>query len=413
MIYRLLSIVALLFLFVSCSRLGAEEWSRFRGPSGAGISDATTVPVKWTEKDYNWKVKLPGVGHSSPVLWGNRIFLTSADSKTAKRMILCLDTVDGSVIWQKDYLSRMYRHHRDNSFASSTPAVDAAGVYITWTTPDKVTLLALSHNGRQKWRRNLGLFKSMHGSGTSPIVFDDIVVLANDQQGKAFLIAVDIKTGRTRWQVERSSGLTPASTPCIYRPEGGVPELIFTSTAHGITSIDPNSGGTNWEVEDVFLDRCVGSPVFARGLIIASYGFGNRGTRLVTVRPGSKDKNIKPKVVYDITKSVPLVPTPLTKGDLLFLWADNGHITCVHAATGKLIWSERVESSFYGSPVCVNDRLYCISKQGDVFVLNASDEFQLLARVPLGEPSYATPAVSNGVMYLRTYSHLISVGGKK
>jgi len=410
---RVLAIAALLVLLASDSQPVAQEWSRFRGPSGTGISKATTVPVKWTEKDYNWKVKLPGVGHSSPVLWGGRIFLTCTDTRTARRMILCLGTADGSVIWQQDYSSRVYRHHRDNSFASSTPAVDADGVYVTWTTPDEVTLLALNHNGHEKWRRNLGPFKSMHGSGTSPVIFDNLVVLANDQKGKAFLIAVDSKTGRTHWQVERRSGLTPASTPCVYSPEGGAAELIFTSTAHGITSIDPNSGRTNWEVEDVFLDRCVGSPVFAQDLIIASYGFGNRGTRLVAVRPGSKDKKIEPKLVYDVTKSVPLVPTPLVTDDLLFLWADDGRVTCVHVATGEHIWRERVGGSFYGSPVCVNDRLYCISKKGDVVVLAASDEFQLLARIPLGELSYATPAVNNGVMYIRTYSHLISVGGKK
>jgi outer membrane protein assembly factor BamB len=410
---HLLSIFALLVFSVPGPLLGAEEWSRFRGPSGAGLDNATAVPIKWAEKDYNWKVRLPGVGHSSPVLWGKRIFLTCADTKTAGRMILCLSTTDGSVVWQQDYASRIYRHHRDNSFASSTPAVDAQRVYTTWTTPDEVTLLALDHDGHEKWRRNLGPFKSMHGSGTSPIAYHDLVVLANDQQGKAFLIAVDSKTGRTRWQLDRRSGLTPASTPCVYRPGSGAPELICTSTAHGITSVDPISGEINWEVGDVFLDRCVGSPVFGHGLIIASYGFGSRGTRLVAVRPGSRDKNVEPEVEYDITESVPLVPTPVIKGDLLFLWADDGNVTCVHAATGKQIWRQRVSGSFYGSPVCVSERLYCVSRKGDVVVLAASDEFHLLGRIPLGERSYATPAVSDGVMYIRTYSHLISVGGEK
>jgi len=117
------------------------------------------VPNKWSEKVYNWKVKLPGAGHSSTVFWGSRIFLTCADTKTAKRMILCLGTADGSVIWQRDYPSRVYRHHRDNSFASSTPVVDTDGVYVTWTAPDEVTLLALNHNSHEKWSCNLGPFK--------------------------------------------------------------------------------------------------------------------------------------------------------------------------------------------------------------------------------------------------------------
>jgi len=410
---RLLPIVALLAIMASGSRLGAEEWSRFRGPSGTGISAATTVPVQWTDKDYNWKIKLPGVGHSSPVLWGNRILLTCAATKTAKRIILCLDIADGGIAWKKEYPSQVYKHHRDNSFASSTPAVDAEGVYVTWTTPNEVTLLALDHNGTKKWRRNLGSFTSMHGSGTSPIVFDDLVVLANDQKGRSFLIAVDHKTGRDRWRIERRSGLTPTSTPCIYHPEGGAPELVFTSTAHGITSVDPTSGKINWEVEDVFLDRCVGSPVFADDLIIASYGFGSRGTRLVAVQPGAKAKNIKPKVVYDIKKSVPLVPTSLVKDNLLFLWADDGRVTCMDVTSGKLYWRESVGGRFYGSPVCINNRLYCISKKGEVVVLAAAAEFQFLARIPLGELSYSTPAVSKGVMYLRTYSRLLSIGDKK
>jgi outer membrane protein assembly factor BamB len=409
---HLFRIVALLAFFVSGARLGAREWPRFRGQNGAGISNAGTVPVRWTEKDHNWKIKLPGVGHSSPVLWDDKIFLTCAENKTATRMILRLSAANGSIIWRQDYPSKTFRQHRDNSFATSTPAVDAERVYVTWTTPDEVTLLALNHDGREQWRRNLGPFKSMHGSGTSPIVYDDLVVLANDQQGEAFLIAVDCQTGRTRWQLKRRSGLTPASTPCIYRPQGGAPELIFTNTAHGITSVDPNSGTVNWEVPDVFLDRCVGSPVIGHGLVIASYGFGRRGTRLVAVRPSSKDKNLEPEIEYDFTESVPLVPTPLIRGDMLFLWADDGNVTCADVVTGEQIWQQRVDGSFYGSPICVNERLYCVSRKGDVVVLTASDEFQLLARIPLGELSYATPTVIDGVMYFRTYSHLISVGGE-
>jgi outer membrane protein assembly factor BamB len=124
-------------------------------------------------------------------------------------------------------------------------------------------------------------------------------------------------------------------------------------------------------------------------------------------------RNSGPKVVYDITKLVPLVPTPLAKNGLLFLWADNGNVTCVHLASGKQIWREPLDVSFYSSPVCINNRLYCISKKGVVFVLAASDKFQLLARVPLGQRSYATPAVGEGVMYIRTYSHLMSIGRMK
>jgi len=388
------------------------------------------VPAKWTEKDYNWKVKLPGIGHSSPVVWGNRIFVTCGDRRTATRMILCLEAASGRTLWQRDYPSKTFRQNRDNSYASATPAAHADGVVVTWTTPQQVVLLALDLDGREVWRRNLGPFVGLHGSGASPIIVQDLVVLPNDQEdpkalpsvygpkpsipaGKSFLIAVDRKTGRTRWRVERRTKLAAYSTPCVSQSVDGRPELIFTSTAHDITAVDPATGKVNWETGKVFRDRCVGSPVVAPGLVIAGYGYGTRGTRYVAVRPGSREKGQKPVLAYELKRPVPLVPTPLVKDGRLFLWGDHGTVACLKASSGKVIWRQRVGARFYGSPVCVGGRLYCISKKGEVVVLAASDKFEVLGRVSLGEPSFATPAVADGVMYLRTRSHLFSLGGKR
>ena len=412
---------------------GAKEgqWLRFRGPNGSGISNAATVPAKWTDKDYNWKVTLPGVGHSSPVVSAGRIFVTCGDRRTAKRTILCLAPAGGKVLWRRDYASKPFRQHRDNSFAAASPAADAKGVVVTWTTPQEVVLLALDLDGKEVWRRNLGPFVGIHGSGSSPIILGDLVVLDNSQAdpkalpwvyagpgapkkaGKSFLIAVDRKTGKTRWKIERRSSQAAYSTPCVYQGGGGRGEIIFSSTSHGITAVDPATGKINWEVGDAFSERCVGSPVTAPGLVIAGDGRGTRGRLFVAVRPGSPDGARKPARAYEIKKPVPLVPTPVVRGNRLFLWGDDGRIACLNVSSGKVIWSERVRATFYGSPVCVNGRLYCISKDGDVFVVAASDKFELLARVPLGEPSYATPAVCDGTMYLRTRSKLFSLGGKK
>jgi len=422
----------LVVLMVSAGAFAEQKyWPRFRGPNGAGLSDATSVPVRWTEKDYNWTVRVPGLGHSSPVVWGRRIFLTSSHPRTAKRMVLCLDAADGHTLWQREYASRRFSQHRDNSYAAATPAADAHGVVVTWTTPKEVLLLALDVEGKEVWRRELGPFVAIHGSGASPVIVGDVVVLANDQAdpkalpsvygganakkaaGKSFLIAVDRKTGRTRWQVPRRSAVAPYSTPCLYRPDGGPAELIFSSMAHGITAVDPASGRINWEMGKVFRDRSVASPVVAPGLVIAGEGYGVHGTRIVAVRPGSRKAGRKPAVAYEIKPPVPLVPTPLVKGGRLFLWGDHGVVSCRDVATGRQVWRQRVKGSFYGSPVCVGERLYCIDKKGDVVVLAASDKFELLARVPLGEASFTTPAVSGGVMYLRTRSRLFSLGGKK
>jgi len=429
MTHRLPAIGMLALLIGIGAQAGDAHWPRFRGPNGTGISEATTVPVKWTENDYNWTAALPGMGHSSPVVWGERIYVTCCDRKTATRTVVCLAAGSGRAVWRRDYPSKTFRQTRDNSYASATPATDAAGVVVTWSTPEEVVLLALDRDGRDVWKLGLGPYVGGHGTGASPIIVGDLVVLPNDQEdpkalpsmygrnpkmatGKSFLVGVDRATGAIRWKTERRTRLSAYSTPCLAPSPDGRPELIFTSTAHGITAVDPATGTVNWEVGNVFRDRCVGSPVVADGLVVAGYGAGSRGARHVAVRPGSRAKGLKPEVVYDITKPVPLVPTAVARGGRLFLWGDDGRITCHEASSGKTIWQGRVPAAFYASPVCVGGRLYGISKKGEVFVVAASDKFELLGRVPLGEPCFASPAVAGGVMYLRTLSRLFSLGGR-
>jgi len=412
-------------LVVSVAHGGEGEWSRFRGPNGNGISKATTVPVRWTDKDYNWKVVLPGVGHSSPVVWGKRVFVTCGEPRTAKRIVACLDAADGHSVWQREYPSRTYPQHGDNCYAAATPTVDAAGPVLTWTTPEQVMVVALDLDGREIWRRDLGPFIGVQGSGSSPVLFDDLVVLFNDQEdpslipghktnppppiGKSFLVALDRKTGQTRWQIERRTTFSSYATPCVYQTEGGRPELIFSDTAHGITAVDPARGKIIWEFSEVFPDRTISSPVVAGGLVIVGHGADLRASRYVAVRPGEQGRG--PALAYEVNRAIPLVPTPLVKDGRLFFWTDDGVVSCLRLADGKVVWRERVGGAYYGSPVCVGNRLYCISKSGEVVVVAVSDKFEVLARAPLGEPSYATPAVADGVMYLRTRSHLFSLGG--
>ncbi len=182
---------------------------------------------------------------------------------------------------------------------------------------------------------------------------------------------------------------------------------------HGITAVDPTTGKIDWELDQTFADRCVSSPVIGPGLVIAGYGAGLRGTRYVALRPSVREQDGKPAVAYEVKKAISLVPTPLVKDGRLFFWTDDGVVSCLRVANGELVWCERVGGAFYSSPVWVHDRLYCIAKSGEVVVLAAADQFKVLARVPLGEQSFATPAVAGGVMYLRTRSHLFSLGGKR
>lgn len=416
------------------ARAGDSQWPRFRGPNGAGISDAKGIPATWADEDYAWKAKLPGMGHSSPVVWGSRLFVTCGDPKTATRMLLCLDAATGKTLWRRDFPAKPFRQHGDNAYASASPAADADGVVISLSTPDEVALAALDNAGNEVWRRGLGPWIGNHGTGVSPIIEDGLVILANEQEdprlipsmygskptlppGKSFVAALDRKTGETRWQAERVTKISPYSTPCVWRPPGGRPELVLSSMAHGISALDLATGETNWELGNLFRDRCVGSPILAAPadagglpLAIASYGTGTSGALMAAVRAGSRARGIEPKLAWQLKGPVPLVPTPIVKDGWLYLWFDNGTVACHKAETGEMAWRDKLPAPFYGSPVWADGRLYCISKAGEVFVVAASPEkFELLGRVPLGEPSFATPAVANGTMFLRTRTQLFAL----
>jgi outer membrane protein assembly factor BamB len=417
---QFLKLLFIVFIISSASWAHAQQWSRYRGPNGQGISYAKNIPVKWTHNDYNWKVTLPGGGHSSPVLWGDKVFVTSGDQKTDYGYLLALRATDGKILWQKQYSLASYRPNARNSYATATPAVDADHVYTLWPTPKETILLALDHKGMEIWKRNFEGVYCQHGAGGSPIVFDDIVVFTHEHENSSkdtpsAWIAVDRKTGRTRWELERKTGTkTSYSTPCIYSPHTDIPQLIFTSNSHGITGVDPHKGTVIWEVESVLPARVVSSPVIAGQLLIGSCGDGSRGKSLVAIRPGSKSESFQPAEAYIVDRdSAPYVPTSIANEGLLFTFHDTGFVSCLRSATGEQLWREKPAGKFFGSPVWINGRLYCITTEGEVVVIRAASTYELLTVNPLGERSHATPAVADGRIYLRTYSNLISIGPEK
>lgn len=389
----------------------AQEWTRFRGPNGSGVAVAPNLPVTFSEKDYNWDVELPGSGHSSPVIWKDRIFLTATPKGQTERVIVCLSTKDGKMLWQQTYAGAEFRQHADNSYASMSPAVDAEHVYFWWGSPEGSALVALDQkDGREVWRRDLGPFVSQHGPGASPIIAGDQVLLNFDQdQPTSFLLAVDAKTGKERWKYEHAGTASSSSTPCLYENPAGWTEAILISRTVGMTAINVATGKPTWELAGLLPKRCVASPIVTPdGLIIGQCGEGQAESFVYAVQPGGRDT--PPRKVYEVVRTGGYVPSPLAVGGLLFLWKENGLVTCLRAATKEQIWSERVEGPFYGSPIAVSGRLYNITRRGDLVVLAGGESFEQLARIPLGEGSFATPAVSDGRMYLRTFTRLISVG---
>lgn len=392
---------------------GADEWTRFRGPNGSGVSNATSIPTEFSPADWNWRVELPGSGHSCPVFWGDKIFLTSADDEDALRYVLCLSTEDGRTLWSRKYASTAHVKHQFNSFATPTPAVDAERVYVVWSSPEEYSVRALSHDGQEVWHRSLGPYVSQHSCGTSPVVYQDKLILGNDQDGVSFLIALDARSGEVVWQSPRTSREVAYSTPCVYQGPDGRDQLIFNSGAHGMTAIDPNTGERIWELAGMLDKRSCSSPVLAGRWILATCGSGGGGNYLVAVDPDRADSTAQPKQVYKISKSAPYVPTPVYADGHIYLWSDQGVVSCVQADTGDILWQNRVGGRFFGSPIWVAGRLFAMSDAGDLVVVAARDQFELLARNAIEEGSHSTPAVADGVLYLRTFSHLISVGGKR
>jgi outer membrane protein assembly factor BamB len=250
-------------------------------------------------------------------------------------------------------------------------------------------------------------------------VVDDLVIFTQEHEKMStntdsLWIALDKKSGQVRWKLSRKTGpKTSYSTPCLYSPGSGVKQLIFNSNSHGITAVDPRNGTVIWDIESALPNRIVSSPVIADGLIIGTCGDGGSGKRLIAIRPGTSDKSIPPKEVYKIEdSSATYVPTAVAKGGLLFTFHDRGDVSCLRSATGERLWRERPAGKFFGSPVCVDNKLYCITTNGDVVVIKAAETYELLGINPLGETSHSTPAVAGSRMYLRTYTHLFSIGGK-
>jgi outer membrane protein assembly factor BamB len=352
------------------------------------------------------------------VLWGDKIFLMSADAATATRYVLCLSAVDGRELWRRQYASETHRIHTRNTYGSCTPAVDAERVYVAWSTPARLTLLALDHDGKDVWTLDLGAVVSEHGFGASPMLYQDLVILSNSQQaeelepgqqpGQSSLLAFEAKTGKPRWTQPRVASRVCFSTPCIYQAAGGPPELVCTSTSDGVFSLDPLTGQENWRSPGTLTMRVVSSPLIAEGLIFGSTGSGGGGNYLRAVRPGPK-----PEAAYTLKLNASYVPTLVAQNGLLFIFNDKGVVSCAAVRTGEVHWRERLGRGFSGSPVLGDGKVYIIDDDGIVHVLAAAKTYQLLGSHPLGEPSRSTPAIAGGRLYFRTLSQLVSVGGKK
>lgn len=389
------------------------ESNRFRGSEGSGIYTAKNLPVSWSKDDYLWTLELPGDGHSSPMAWGDRIYVTCTDRGNPRLFLLCLDSQSGKEIWRRSFESEAHRLHRLASYVTSTPAVDRYHVYMAWSNHSDFNIAAIDHSGKEVWRRKLGTRVTQHGGETSPIVLDDRLIVVNDSRGPSSIHALDRMTGETLWNRERPNdpkGKASYSTPLVYHTARGDKQLIFISTSRGMTALNPNNGDVTWEMPHLFSKRTILSPVRIGGYIFASDGSGTGGAKLTAVRPPAR-AGAEPEIAYEIRKSAPYVPTPVGYRDRLFLVSDGGIATCIDAPNGKEIWKAKLGDTYFSSPIRVDDRIYAVSRRADVVVFRAADTFEILGRTLIDQTCHATPIVHEGRLYLRTVSHLYCIGG--
>lgn len=398
----------IIFLLVVFFASSSSASTRFRGPNGQGIYSAQNVPVKWNDKNLKWTLELEGKGHSSPVKWKDNIYITFADEKKNTGYLLAVGANSGEIKWQKEFSIKSYKINNKNTYASPTPTVDSSHVYSLWFSHEKTTMKTFDHSGNKVWSRDLDGVLTRHGSGSSPIVVDGMVIFSHEQEAavKSRLsntwCALDKKSGKTIWELKRNMAKSNSqSTPCIIM-ENGEKRLCFTSESHGFTAIDPATGKVQWEYNP-FDARAIASPVVAEDLLIGTVKSG-----LFAIYSG---QNTAATTAYELpNKYSPYVPSPIYDNGLLFNFTDNGYISCHIAKDGKLLWRENPAGDFYGSPILVNGNLYCQDRDGAVVVIKADKIFQLLAVNELGEGSHATPIVAENKMYLRTYSSLICIG---
>jgi outer membrane protein assembly factor BamB len=406
--------LAAVLTLLAVTTTSADNWPRFRGPNGTGVAADKDVPIKWDESGgVLWKIPLPGLGNSSPVIWGDRVFLQASPSTGKERQLVCVSASTGKLLWSRSVAGRKARIHAKNTLASSTPATDGERVYAAFWDGSGIVLAAYDMDGRPVWDRKLGSFTSQHGAGASPVVFEDKVYLANDQDDASTLYAFDARTGKIVWQDERPAYRACYSSPFIRSKTGNRPELIVVSTM-ALTSYEPHSGRKNWNYTWKFSAkmplRTTGSAIVANGMLFACSGDGGGDRHMIALHLKGAGPRTEVDLAWENKRDFPYVPTLLQRGEHLYFVNDKGMAGCYEARTGKRVWFERLPgATFTSSPVLIDGKMYAASEEGDVFVVAAEPTFQLLARNTLGEGVRASPAVADNRLFLRGRNHLFCI----
>ncbi|MGB8166418.1 MAG: PQQ-binding-like beta-propeller repeat protein [Chthoniobacteraceae bacterium] len=416
-------VLPLALIFLSTSLLAEDNWPEFRGPKGDGHSDATGLPVTFGEGDHvKWKTAIHGKGWSSPVIWGSQVWLTTATDDGTELSVLCIDKESGKVL-RDDVLFRVATPqfcHKFNSYASPTPAIEEGRVYVTFGSPGTACLD--TKTGQKIWERTDFVCNHYRGAGSSPILWQDLVIMNFDGSDHQFIVALDKKTGKTVWETQRSADygdLAPDGTvknegdyrkafgTChVYVQDGR--SVLLSSGAKAHYAYDPASGKELWRFADPDHHSAAARPLVGFGMEFISAGFGKGAIYAVNLG-GSGLLDPAKSLVWEIKKAAPSKPSLLLIDDLLYLFNDGGIVSCAEAKTGNVLWSERLGGNCSASPIFADGRIYMGNEENKMFVLAPGREFKVLAENKFTDGFMSSPAVSGKALYLRTRTNLYRV----
>jgi outer membrane protein assembly factor BamB len=406
---------AAILLFTSIGSIHAEDWREFRGPTGQGLYPGKNLPIAWsTTKNVVWTTPIPGHGWSSPIVLDGKIYLTSAapieGTKEQSLIALCLDANKGDILWKHEVFrqdAKARQIHEKNSHASPTPLTDGKRIYVHFGHQGTA---ALDLDGKVIWRSTEHKYNPVHGNGGSPILAGDKLVYSCDGGDKQFVVALNTSDGKTAWKTPRkTTGVKKFafSTPLLIDVKGQ-PQII-SPAANCIVAYDPTNGNEIWRASyDGY--SVIPRPVYGHGMIFLSSGY-DRPSALAIRVDGTGDVT-KTHIAWTLPKGAPHTPSMLLVGDELYMVSDRGIATCVDAKTGKVHWSERVGENYSASPFYADGKVYFQSEEGLTTVVQAGTTFKQLATSDLKERTFASYAVADGAIYLRTETKLYRIQSK-
>jgi outer membrane protein assembly factor BamB len=421
------------------------DWPHWRGPNASGVAPDRTLPIRWSvSENVAWKAPIAGAGVSTPIVSGDRVYVTSqigagvrrqgnhprlvqgADASAQGERALTVDAAaggsgtvfvveafgraDGKRIWERriDAAGDLTPVHDKHNLATPSPVTDGMLVYAWFGTGQ---LVALDRGGAVVWQRQLatenGAFDIQWGHGSSPVLHGDALILLVDQPAKSYLIAIDKKSGKDRWKADRGQGRASYSTPLVIEGAFGT-EVIVNSTER-IDAYDAKTGTFLWHAGESSR-FAVPMPVFHDGVIYASRGY--RSGPYMALKPGGRG-DVNSKILWRVATGAPYVSSLLYYDGIVYMANDVGVLTAVDAATGERVWQERVDGVFSASPVAGGGHVYFVSENGDTVVVKAGRAPQVVARNAIGERAVASPAISNGQMFIRTDKHVFSIGAPR